>query len=524
MANHLQVAKVSSILELHAQGWSQRRIARELGVSRGAVARHLRAAANRAKAPPGSADSNRAKAPPGSSDSEIVSNRASAAAAPTGSRSLCEPFRELILEKLEQGLSAQRIFQDLVGEQGFRGKYSSVRRYVARLGDSTPAPFRRMEVAPGEEAQIDFGKGAPLIDEDGRRRRTHVIRVVLSHSRKAYSEVVLRQTTENFLRCLENAFVHFGGVPKTLVPDNLKAAVIRADWHDPDLNPKLQSFCEHYGAVLLPTRPRTPRHKGKVERGVDYVQENALKGRTFASLHEQNEFLLQWETTVADTRIHGTTRKQVSKRFEEHERPALRPLPRDRFPCFQEEQRKVSRDGHLAVDKSYYSVPPEYLGHTLWVRWDARMVRIYDDRMKLVCSHAAKPAGKFSTHPEHIASEKISDVERGINWLLDKTERVGPKTYAWALGCVSNRGVPAARVLQGLLRLTGKHRSQHIEAACDIAHANQCYRLRSVRKLIERGEAKQLEFEFLEEHPLIRNLSEYGSVVCVDLQKEAWKP
>jgi hypothetical protein len=350
-----------------------------------------------------------------------------------------------------------------------------------------------------------------------------VIRVVLSHSRKAYSEVVRRQTTEDFLRCLENAFVHFGGVPKTLVPDNLKAAVIRADWYDPDVNPKLQSFCEHYSTVLLPTKPQTPRHKGKVERGVDYVQENALKGRTFSSLEEQNEFLLHWETTVADTRIHGTTRKQVSKLFDEQERAALQPLPSDRFPCFREEQRKVSRDGHIAVNQSYYSVPPEYLGHTLWVRWDARMVRIHDEQMQFICAHAAKPPGKFSTHPEHIASEKISDIERGIDWLLDKTELIGPKTYAWALGCVSSRGVQAARVLQGLLRLTRKHRSHQMEAACDIAHANGCYRLQSLRKLIQRAESKQQEFEFLEQHPLIRNLSEYGRVVCVDLQKEAWK-
>jgi hypothetical protein len=168
-------------------------------------------------------------------------------------------------------------------------------------------------VAPGEEAQVDFGTGIPIIDSEGRRRKTHVIRVVLSYSRKAYSEVVYRQTTDNFIACLENAFRHFGGVPKTLVPDNLKAAVLEADWYDPELNPKLQSFCEHYGTVLLPTKPRTPRHKGKVERGVDYVQENALKGRRFETLEKQNEHLQRWEATVADTRIHGTTKRQVIK-------------------------------------------------------------------------------------------------------------------------------------------------------------------------------------------------------------------
>ena len=117
-----------------------------------------------------------------------------------------------------------------------------------------------------------------MIGADGKRRRTHVFRIVLSHSRKAYSEVTYRQTTEDFLRCLENAFHHFGGVPQTLVIDNLKAAVKQPDWFDPELVPKVASFAAHYGVVILPTKPYTPRHKGKVERGIDYVQENALKG------------------------------------------------------------------------------------------------------------------------------------------------------------------------------------------------------------------------------------------------------
>jgi transposase len=264
MANQLKVAKVLSIQTLHNQGWSQRRIARELGVSRDSVAKYLRENSKPAKAPTGSGALGRSR---------------------------CEPFRESILAKLDQGLSAQRIYQDLVDEHCFDAQYHSVRRYVAKLNKTQPLPFRRMEVAPGEEAQIDFGTGARVIDGEGRRRRTHVLRVVLSHSRKAYSEVVYRQTTDNLIQCLENAFMHFGGVPKTIVPDNLKAAVIKADWYDPDLNPKLQSFCEHYGTVLLPTKPRMPRHKGKVERGVDYVQENAIKGRTFGSLQEQNEYM-----------------------------------------------------------------------------------------------------------------------------------------------------------------------------------------------------------------------------------------
>jgi len=447
-----------------------------------------------------------------------------AGGAGSGTRSQCGPYRDQIVAWLEQGLSAQRIFQDLVSEHGFDGKYHSVRRFVARLKRSTPLPFRRIEVAPGEEAQIDFGKGAPIIQEDGRRRRTHVLRVVLSHSRKGYSEAVYRQTTDNLMGVLENAFRYFGGVPKTLVPDNLKAAVLKADWYDPDLNPKLRSFCEHYGTVLLPTKPRTPRHKGKVERGVGYVQENALKGRTFTSLHQQNEYLLHWESTVADTRIHGTTRKQVLKMFQEQERPALLKLPLERFPCFQEGQRVVSRDGHVAVDKSYYSVPPEYLGRTLWVRWDAHVVRILNDRMEVICTHATQPAGKFSTLLAHIASEKISPIERGAEWLLKKVSYVGPHTRAWSEGLVATRGIESVRVLHGLLNLTNKHPSDILERACETAHSYGEYRLKTLRQLIQHAAPKQQAFEFLDEHPIIRNLSHYGQFVRVDFRKEAIGP
>jgi len=110
---------------------------------------------------------------------------------------------------------------------------------------------------------------------------------------------------------MENAFWSFSGVPRTIVIDNLKAAVTKADWFDPELNPKIQAFCEHYGTVILPARPYTPRHNGKVERGIRYMRNNALKGRIFGSLNQENRRLDEWEANVADTRIHGTTRKQV---------------------------------------------------------------------------------------------------------------------------------------------------------------------------------------------------------------------
>ena len=152
-----------------------------------------------------------------------------------GRRSTCSTHADWIEEQLELGLTAQRIYQDLVDLYAFPGSYQSVKRFVRQRREAQPLPFRRMECDPGDEAQLDFGRGAPVVGPDGKRRRPAMFRVVLSHSRKGYSEVVGRQTTENFLRCLENAFWHVGGVPKSIVLDNLRAAVAKADWFEPEL-------------------------------------------------------------------------------------------------------------------------------------------------------------------------------------------------------------------------------------------------------------------------------------------------
>ena len=226
----------------------------------------------------------------------------------SGPTNICEPFRALILEKLEQGLQGTRIFQDLRDDHGFTASYSSVRRFIQRLRKKLKLPVRRIETAPVEEAQVDFETAAPIIDAAGKKRRPWMFRIVLSHLRKGYSEAVARQTTDNFIGALENAFHAFGGAPQQLVIDNLNAAVARADWYDPEVHPKLQSFANHYGTTIMPTRPYKPEHKGKIENGVKYAKNNGLKGRSFESLSAQNEFLQDWETRIADTRIHGTTK------------------------------------------------------------------------------------------------------------------------------------------------------------------------------------------------------------------------
>lgn len=504
--NRLKVENENAIKALARKGWSRRRVARELGVDRATVGRHW------PEGPPNPAISTAGLPAAQPSSNAAISTAGSAACLKQGRQSHCEVFKELIASWCAKRLSAQRIYQDLVSDHQFTGSYQSVKRFVRKLEAANPLPFRRMECEPGDEAQVDFGQGAWVIDAEGKRRRPHLFRLVLSHSRKGYTEAVWRQTTETFLRCLENGFRALGGTPRTCVIDNLRAAVSRADWFDPELNPKLASFCEHYGTVILPTRPAMPRHKGKIEAGVKYAQNNALKGRQFQSLAEQNSYLSHWEKSVADTRIHGTIRQQVGTFFEAVERSSLLPLPPNIFPVFSEAPRKVHRDGYVEVDKAYYSVPPEYVGNRVWARWEARLVRVFNRRMEQIALHSRSEPGRFNTDPNHIHDQKRCVIERGVEWLLDRARCIGKYSGTWAEQMIEQRGPQGLRVLHGLLSLAEEHPAGELEKACHKAIEHGSWRLREIKELLD-GIPRLTQSTFLEKHPLIRQLDAYENLI-----------
>jgi len=498
--NQLNVSLQHSIMTLAAHGWSHRRIARELDINRETVGKYLRLA-----------DSKPAISTPGSDADPAAKPAISTLGSPAGRQSLCLPWEPQIEAAVSVGLSAQRIYQDLVGEHGFSGSYQAVKRFVRQLRQTQPVPFVRMEVEPGAEAQVDFGQGAWVM-VDGKRKRPHLFRIVLSHSRKGYSEVVWQQTTESFVRCLENAFRYFGGVPRTLVIDNLRAAVTRADWYDPELNAKVAEFCRHYGTVMLPTRPAMPHHKGKIEAGVKFAQNNALKGRSFTSLSAQNLFLLDWESGVADTRIHGTTRQQIGKVFNEVERAKLLSLPAGLFPVFEEAPRTVHRDGYVELQRAYYSVPPEYVGRQVWVRWESRLLRVFNQRREVIAVHVLAEPGKFTTDPNHLHSPHRRVIQQGLDHLLDRARLIGVHTGSWAEAMVQQRGPIGVRVLHGLLALAQKHPVKALESAAQKALHHGAWRLRDLRTLLEQA-APSPQLDFLETHPLIRSLDTYQHCV-----------
>ena len=519
MSNILEVSQQQVIQALIVRNWSIRRIARTLGVNRRTVQRYADAAASKCttKVITGSDAADASKctteviAGPEPSDPSKCTTQTPVIA---GSRSLCGAFREVIAPMLELGLSAQRIYQDLVAGHGFGGSYPSVSRYVAKLKASGPERVWRIECAPGEELQVDFGLGAPLVESGGKTRRTWLFRAVLSHSRKGYSEVVLRQDTETFLRVIENAVRYFGGVPRLLNFDNLKAAVVKADWYDPAMNPKLTDFCRHYGMTPMPCRAYTPQHKGKVERGVGYAKNNALKGRQFASLAEQNAHLRHWEEHVADKRVHGTTRRQVAAVFEE-ERKALGLLPASVYECYQEGRRQVQRDSFVEVAKAYYEAPPELIGRKVWVRWDGRMVRLFNDRIEQIGAHARLEPGKFS---RCLGVRGLhGSVKESAGYWQARAEALGEAAGRWAQRALDTRGAEALRSIMGLCQLAGKHRAGDLDAACAKAMdaAARLPAFREIKNLLEAGAHApgQLQMELREADPIIRPLSAYADYI-----------
>ena len=496
MANVLPVQQQQAILTLTKQGWSIRRIARELGIHRKTVKGYVAASPADPKCTTHST--------PG-----FTPKCTNSTPGKHGRKSSCLLHGDWILSQAESGRTAQRIYQDLRTEFQFLGSYQSVKRFVRSLKLTEPDRVWRIEVQPGEEAQVDFGLGAPLNDANGKRRRSWVFRIVLSYSRKAYSESVLRQDTESFLRCIENALRYFGGVPKTLNLDNLKAAVLKFDWADPELNPRFVDFARHYQFAILPCRPKTPEHKGKVENSVGYVKSNALAGRSFESLKAQNDFLREWESSIADVRIHGTTKRQVIQVFAE-EKPHLQPLPNSLFPCYKVAQRSVHRDGYVEVERSYYSAPAERIGSQVWVRWDSREVRLFDDKFTQLAIYRRLEPGQFS---ESLGiGGGAGCLQSNLDYWLGRAGELGPSCHQWSRGLVERRGFEAIRSLMGLVSLTDKVTFKTLNKACAEATTRGLERLRDVRALLGTRE-NQTQLNFNESHPLIRNLSEYGMYI-----------
>jgi len=406
---------------------------------------------------------------------------------PPQNRSLVEPYADLVATLRRQDVEMAALYQRLK-ERGYTGSYSAVWRFVQKTEANTPDVTLRVETPPGYEAQVDFGEVATFLDPaTGQARKTYVFVMTLAYSRHLYAELVFDQKAITWLAAHTRALTYFGGVPKRIVIDNLKAGVQKAVWEDPQINRSYAELAEHYGFLIVPCRPATPEHKGKVESGVHFVKRNFLAGREPADILTGNRDLLAWCQQVGQ-RIHGTTKKQPLALFTAAEKAALLPLPPVAYDLGVYKQVKLHRDCHVVFEGSYYSAPFRLVGQTLWVRAGLASVRLVNQGHHVVATHErAKEPGERHTHPEHLPPEKACALPRSPHSLKNSAQQIGPQTLTLVEALLSDPVVDKTASAQRLLRLADKHSSARLEAACERALLFADPRYTTVRDILAQG-------------------------------------
>jgi len=399
-----------------------------------------------------------------------------------------EPYRELVVKLRREKVEIAAIHQRLM-ERGYTGSYSSVHRFVRKLEPVTPEVMVRVETRPGEEGQVDFGFAGWMIDpESGELRKTWAFVMTLSWSRHQYVEFVFDQKVETWLRSHRNAFAFFGGIPERVVIDNLKAGIARVCWHEPQAQQAYRECAEHYGFLITPCRPYTPRHKGKVEQGgVHYVKRNFLGGREATTITQANQDVRRWVNTTAGQRIHGTIKEKPLRRFAT-ERTALQPLPGTPYDMAIWKQVKLHRDCYLVFEQAYYSAPFRLVGQQLWVRGGTREVQIYTGDYQLVATHSrAQNPGQRLTTLDHLPYQKVPGLILSRDGCRLQATEIGLATCQVVDGLLEHRPEDRLRTAGRLLRLAERYGPARLEAACARALRFDDPAYMTIKQVLEQG-------------------------------------
>lgn len=408
---------------------------------------------------------------------------------PPQSQSTVEPFRKLVIKLRAQDVEVSAIKARLE-ERGFRGSYMAVWRFVQQLEPAEPDVTVRVETTPGEEAQVDFGYAGRMIDPaTGEIRKTWAFVMTLSWSRHQYVEFVFNQKIPTWLRLHRNAFAFLGGVPRRVVIDNLKAGISQACWDDPEVQVTYRECAAHYGFLIAPCKPKTPQHKGKVEKGgVHYVKRNFLGGRDMTTITQANQDAKVWCLTTAGQRTHGTTRKQPLVQFETVEKATLQPLPETPYDLAVWKQAKLHRDCYVVFDNAYYSAPFRLVGQTLRIRGGGQEVRLYTSDYQLVATHerAAEP-GQRITNPAHLPPDKLPGLVLDRAVCQEVAADIGLATTALVGRLLADPVVDRLSMVRRLLRLREQVGDERLEAACDRALRFDEVSYKTVKRILAQG-------------------------------------
>jgi transposase len=401
-----------------------------------------------------------------------------------------EPFREVVVKLRERGVEMAAIHQRLSDDYGYQGSYASVWRFVRQLEPKRVAATVRIEVRAGEEGQVDFGSAGKLIDpQSGKARQAWAFVMTLSFSRHQYVEFVFDQKVETWLKLHQNAFEFFSGVPERVVVDNLKAAISRACWENPQVQRAYRECALHYGFLIAPCRPGKPEHKGKVEQGgVHYVKRNFVAGRDPEPVQEANRAVRTWCNTTAGLRTHGTIRKKPLEQFERIEREQLQPLAAAAYEPGTWKRVKLHRDCYVVFERSYYSAPHRLIGDQLWVRGGLKDVRIYTENHEFLAIHSrAKAPGERHTHLDHLPAEKVPGMLLNRPWCQKQAAEIGPTTSRVVQALLDHRPEDRLRSAGRLLRLADTFGAKRLEAACTRATAFGESTFTSVHRILQQG-------------------------------------
>ncbi len=526
MANVLDREKQQQILALGKLGWTLRRIEQETGIRRETVSRYLKRAGIEVRTPGrwGHPDSKAAIGvitDSGADSKAAIEVITDSALPPRPQRSpaasACEPYRELIEQAVRVGRNATVIWQDLVDDYGFTASDQSVRRFVAKLrGGSVAEAHPVIETAPGEEGQVDYGGDGPMVRDPatGKYRRMRLFVMTLGCSRKSVRLLTFKSSSQIWAELHEEAFRRLGGAPRVVVLDNLKEGVIKPDVYDAQLNPVYRDMLAHYGVVALPARVRHPNRKGKVESGVGHAQ-NKLKGLRFESPEEAQAYIDHWETNWADTRIHGTTKRQVRLMFDE-EKPHLLRLPVEPFRYYAYGMRTVHLDGAVEVAGAYYHVPPGLIGRRLHVQWDALHVRVLCRKTGgLLREPVRQEKGRRRMQPEDRPAKTPQSTVQLITRACNAGESIGIVCQA----IHHADGEAGVRRILGVLSLVKKRGRKDVEVACAMALEMQVPTYPFVRRYLERQQ-EVLPLSLKQVDPLIRELTHYRDLIDRRLEGE----
>lgn len=381
--------------------------------------------------------------------------------------STVEPFCEVVQRLLDEQVEMTAIWLRLRDDYGYSGSYSSVRRFADRLRPAVAEACVRVHCAPGEEMQVDFAYVGRLFDPLTQRLRpAYVFVATLSYSRHQYAELVFDQKVATWIALHQRAFAFLGGVPRRVVPDNLKAAVKQVLVFDAVLAEAYRRLAIHYGFLISPTAPRQPRHKGKVESGVHYVQRNFMAGQQFADIECANARLKVWITEVAGTRQHGTTHQAPLHLFLTYEQAALMPLPEHPFTLCEIKPVKVHPDCHVVIAGSFYSAPYRYVGQTLDAHVSEQLVELFHG-VELVASHVRCPQpGQWQTRLEDYPPDKAAFLTHTPMRCRQEASQIGSATHQVVELLLADRPQDRLRSVQAILRLAETVGNQRLEAAC----------------------------------------------------------